>query len=466
METKNFDVVVLGGGPGGYVAAIKASQLGLKTAVVEREKIGGVCVNWGCIPTKALLKNAEIYETLKHAKDWGYSFDNLRFDFKQVIKRSRDVAEANSKGGDFLMKKNKIEVIKGTGKFLDKSTLSVTDTAGKESVQVKAKHIIIATGARARMLPNLKADGKRILTSTEAMIVQDVPKSIAIIGAGAIGIEFAYLFNTFGAKVTVIEMLPGILPVEDEEISQTLSKIFTKKGIDIHTNTKVDKVDVGANDVTLTISGKDGNKTIKADQCLVAIGVQGNIENIGLEKIGVTTEKGWIKVDEYYRTNVTGVYAIGDIIGAPWLAHVASHEGIVCVEKIAGKETHPIDYTSIPGCTYCQPQVASIGLTEKMAKEKGFQVKVGKFPFSASGKARAINERDGFVKVIFDAKYGELLGAHILGSEATEMIAEYGIAKLLEATYKEIGNTIHAHPTLSEAMMEAALDAYGEAVHI
>ncbi|KAB2880722.1 dihydrolipoyl dehydrogenase [bacterium] len=466
METKNFDVVVLGGGPGGYVAAIKASQLGLKTAVVEREKIGGVCVNWGCIPTKALLKNAEIYETLKHAKDWGYSFDNLRFDFKQVIKRSRDVAEANSKGGDFLMKKNKIEVIKGTGKFLDKSTLSVMDTAGKESVQVKAKHIIIATGARARMLPNLKADGKRILTSTEAMIVQDVPKSIAVIGAGAIGIEFAYLFNTFGAKVTVIEMLPGILPVEDEEISQTLSKIFTKKGIDIHTNTKVDKVDVGANDVTLTIGGKDGIKTIKADQCLVAIGVQGNIENIGLEKIGVTTEKGWVKVDEYYRTNVTGVYAIGDIIGAPWLAHVASHEGIVCVEKIAGKETHPIDYTSIPGCTYCQPQVASIGLTEKVAKEKGFQVKVGKFPFSASGKARAINERDGFVKVIFDAKYGELLGAHILGSEATEMIAEYGIAKSLEATYKEIGNTIHAHPTLSEAMMEAALDAYGEAVHI
>ncbi len=466
METKSFDVVVLGGGPGGYVAAIRAAQLGFKTAVVEREKIGGVCVNWGCIPTKALLKNAEIYENLKHAKDWGYSFDNLKFDFKQVIKRSRDVADANSKGGDFLMKKNKIEVIKGTGKFLDKSTLTVSDASGKEIAQVKAKHIIVATGARARMLPNLKADGKRILTSTEAMVVQEVPKSIVIIGAGAIGIEFAYFFNTFGSKVTVVEMLPNILPVEDEEVSQALTKIFVKRGMDIFTDTKVEKVDVSANDVTLTVSGKDGSRTIKADQCLVAIGVQGNVENVGLEKIGVTIDKGWIKVDEYYRTNVSGVYAIGDIIGAPWLAHVASHEGIVCVEKIAGKETHPIDYSAIPGCTYCQPQVASIGLTEKKAKEKGYKIKIGKFPFTASGKARAINERDGFVKVIFDEKYGELLGAHILGCEATEMIAEYGIAKSMEATYKEIGNTVHAHPTLSEAMMEAALDAYGEAVHI
>lgn len=466
METKNFDVVVLGGGPGGYVAAIKAAQLGFKTAVVEREKIGGVCVNIGCIPTKALLKNAEIYEHMKHASEWGYSFDNLKYDYKAIIKRSRDVADANSKGGDFLMKKNKIEVIKGTGKFLDKSTLSVADATGKEIVQVKGKHIIIATGARARMLPNLKADGKRILTSTEAMTNTEQPKSIVIIGAGAIGIEFAYFFNTFGTKVTVVEMMPTILPVEDEEVSNTLLKVLQKKGMDIHTDTKVEKVDVGANNVTVTVSSKGKSQIITADQCLVAIGVQGNTENIGLDKIGVTVEKGWIKVDEYYRTNVQGVYAIGDIIGAPWLAHVASHEGIVCVEKIAGKETHPIDYSSIPGCTYCQPQVGSIGLTEKKAREKGYEIKVGKFPFSASGKARAIGERDGFVKVIFDAKYGELLGAHILGSEATEMIAEYGIAKSLESTYKEIGNTIHAHPTLSEAMMEAALDAYKEAVHI
>ncbi|HMW32846.1 MAG TPA: dihydrolipoyl dehydrogenase [bacterium] len=466
METKNFDVVVLGGGPGGYVAAIKAAQLGFKTAVVEREKIGGVCVNIGCIPTKALLKNAEMYEHMKHAAEWGYSFDNLKYDYKAIIKRSRDVADANSKGGDFLMKKNKIEVIKGTGKFLDKSTLSVADATGKETTQVKGKHIIIATGARARMLPNLKADGKRILTSTEAMTNTEQPKSIVIIGAGAIGIEFAYFFNTFGTKVTVVEMMPTILPVEDEEVSNTLLKVLQKKGMDIHTDTKVEKVDVGANNVTVTVSSKGKTQTITADQCLVAIGVQGNTENIGLEKIGVTVEKGWIKVDEYYRTNVQGVYAIGDIIGAPWLAHVASHEGIVCVEKMAGKDTHPIDYSSIPGCTYCQPQVGSIGLTEKKAREKGYDIKVGKFPFSASGKARAIGERDGFVKVIFDAKYGELLGAHILGSEATEMIAEYGIAKSLESTYKEIGNTIHAHPTLSEAMMEAALDAYKEAVHI
>jgi dihydrolipoamide dehydrogenase len=466
METKNFDVVILGGGPGGYVAAIRASQLGLKTAVVERDKIGGVCVNIGCIPTKALLKNAEIYETLKQAGEWGFSFDNLKVDFKQIIKRSRDVADANSKGGDFLMKKNKIEVIKGSGKFVDKNTLSVSDPAGKEICQTKSKHIIVATGARPRLLPGVKADGKRILTSTEAMMVPEAPKSIAIIGAGAIGIEFAYFFNAFGSQVTVVEMLPTILPVEDEEVSQALTKILVKKGINIFTDTKVEKLEAGANGVSVSVSGKDGKKDIKADQCLVAIGVQGNIENIGLEKIGVTSEKGWIKVDEYYRTNVPGVYAIGDVIGAPWLAHVAEHEGIVCVEKMAGKETHPVDYDSIPGCTYCQPQVASIGLTEKKAKEKGYQIKVGKFPFTASGKARAIQERDGFVKVIFDAKYGELLGAHILGSEATEMIAEFGMAKTLEATYQEIAHTVHAHPTLSESMMEAALAAYGEAIHI
>jgi dihydrolipoamide dehydrogenase len=466
METKSFDVVILGGGPGGYVAAIRAAQLGFKTAVVEREKIGGVCVNIGCIPTKALLKNAEIYEHFKHASDFGFSYDNLKFDYKTIIKRSRDVADANSKGGDFLMKKNKIEVLKGTGSFIDKSTLSVKDPSGKELFQVKGKHIIIATGARARMLPNLNADGKKILTSTEAMLNTDLPKSIVVIGAGAIGIEFAYFFNVFGVKVTVVEMLPTILPVEDEEVSQALTKIFAKKGMDILTDTRVESVDTSGKGVKIAVSSKDGKKSLEADQCLVAIGVQGNIENIGLEKIGVTTEKGWIKVDGFGKTNVPGVYAIGDIIGAPWLAHVAEHEGIVCVEKIAGKDTHPVDYDSIPGCTYCQPQVASIGLTEKKAKEKGYTIKVGKFPFSASGKARAIGERDGFVKVIFDAKYGELLGAHILGSEATEMIAEFGIAKTMEATHKEFAHTVHAHPTLSESMMEAVLNAYGEAIHI
>ncbi len=466
METKSFDVIILGGGPGGYVAAIRAAQLGFKTAVVEREKIGGVCVNIGCIPTKALLKNAELYEHFKHAADFGFSYDNLKFDYKAIVKRSRDVADANSKGGDFLMKKNKIEVLKGTGSFIDKSTLSIKDGTGKEISQAKAKHILIATGARARMLPNVKADGKKILTSTEAMLNTELPKSIVVIGAGAIGIEFAYFFNVFGVKVTVVEMLPTILPIEDDDVSQALTKIFAKKGMDILTDSKVESVDTSGKGVKITVSSKGARKTLEADQCLVAIGVQGNIENIGLEKIGVATEKGWIKVDPFGKTNVPGVYAIGDIIGAPWLAHVAEHEGIVCVEKIAGKEVHPVDYDAIPGCTYCQPQVASIGLTEKKAKEKGYTLKIGKFPFSASGKARAIGERDGFVKVIFDAKYGELLGAHILGSEATEMIAEFGMAKHMEATYKEFAHTVHAHPTLSESMMEAALNAYGEAIHI
>jgi dihydrolipoamide dehydrogenase len=466
METKNYDVIVLGGGPGGYVAAVKASQLGFKTAIVEKDKIGGVCVNIGCIPTKALLKNAEIYEELSHAQSWGFSFDNLKFDYKAIIKRSRDVADANSKGADFLMKKNKIDVIRGFGKFSDKNTISVSDNEGKETAVVKAKHIIIATGARPRMIPNVIADGVRILTSTEAMTRTDQPKSIIIIGAGAIGMEFAYFFNTFGTQVTVVEMLPQILPVEDEEVSKNLEKILSKKGIEFLTNTKVEQIKTDDKSVSVTVSSQGSSKTLQAEHCLVAIGVQGNTENMGLEKNGFLLEKGWIKVDEYYRTNIDGVYAIGDIIGAPWLAHVASHEGIVCVEKIAGKEAHPIDYKSIPGCTYCQPQVASIGLTERKAKELGYDIKVGKFPYMANGKARAIQERDGFIKVIFDAKYGELLGAHIIGYDATELLSEFGIAKVLGATYKEIGNTIHAHPTLSEMIMEAALNAYGESIHI
>lgn len=466
METNNYDVIVLGGGPGGYVAAVKAAQSGFKTAIIEKEKIGGVCVNIGCIPTKALLKNAEMYEELFHASSWGYSFDNLKYDYKVIIKRSRDVAEANSKGADFLMKKNKIDVIKGFGKFTAKDKLSVSDNSGKEIAVVQGKHIIIATGARPRMIPGVQADGVRIMTSTEAMTRTEQPKSIVIIGAGAIGMEFAYFFNAFGTKVTVVEMLPQILPIEDEEVSKTLEKILAKKGIEFLTHTRVEQIKTDDKSVSITVSNQGTNKTLQAEHCLVAIGVQGNTENIGLDKIGVQIEKGWIKVDEYYRTNVPGIYAIGDIIGAPWLAHVASHEGIVCVEKIAGKETHPIDYKSIPGCTYCQPQVASIGLTEQKAKEQGYEIKVGKFPYMANGKARAIQERDGYIKVIFDAKYGELLGAHILGYDATELLAEFCIAKSLGATYKEIGNTIHAHPTLSEMIMEAALNAYGEAVHI
>lgn len=464
--SKNFDVVVIGGGPGGYVAAIRAAQLGMKAAVVEKDKLGGVCLNWGCIPTKALLKNAEHMNFLNEAKEWGFSYDNLKVDFKQIIKRSRDVADQNSKGIDFLMKKNKIEVIKGTAKFKNKSTIGVSDPAGKETDTVSAKHFVIATGGRARMLPGIKADGSRILTSTEAMIQQKIPESMIIIGAGAIGIEFAYFYHAFGTKITIVEMMPNIVPVEDEEVSKTLERVFKKRKMEILTDTRVESVTPGKKDVKVKVSSKSGTQELTAETCLVAIGVTGNIENLGLEEIGVKTEKGHIKVDKFMRTGVDGVYAIGDVIGAPWLAHIASHEGLVCIDAIAGKNTHGMDYTAYPGCTYCQPQIASIGMTEKKAKENGYEVKIGKFPFSASGKARAIGEKDGFVKIVFDAKYGELLGAHILGSEATEMIAEFGIAKTLESTYKEIAHTIHAHPTLSEAMMEAALNAYGEAIHI
>jgi len=466
MEKKKYDVVILGGGPGGYVAAIRSAQLGFKTAVIEREKIGGICVNWGCIPTKALLKNAEIYEQLQHAKDWGISLSDLNFDMKKIIKRSRNVSDANSKGGDFLMKKNKIDVLKGYGQLIDKNTLHVKNGDGKEFAEISSQHIVIATGARARLLPGLEADGNRILTSKEALQVDKAPKSMIIIGAGAIGIEFAYFFNVFGTKVTVVEMLPNILPVEDQEISKALEKVFVKNGMTIMTETRVEEIKPGVKEVTVKVSDGKESKTLKAEQCLIAIGVQGNTENIGLEELGIKTEKGYIVVDQFYKTNVAGVYAIGDVIGPPWLAHVASHEGIICLEKSAGKEVQTIDYDSIPGCTYCQPQVASIGLTEAKAKEMGYAIKVGRFPFAASGKARAINEKDGMVKVIFDEKYGELLGAHIMGSEATEMIAEFGMAKTLEATHKEFGHTVHAHPTLSEAMMEAALDAYGEAIHI
>lgn len=464
MPERQFDVAVIGGGPGGYVAAIRAAQLGFKTAVIERDKLGGICLNWGCIPTKALLKNAEIYNHFKHAEEWGISYKDLKFDFSKIVKRSRDVALRNSKGVEYLFKKNKIEHISGFGKLAGKGKIEVSKD-GKPVETVSAKHIIIATGARPRTLPGVAIDGKQVISYVEAMILPELPKSMLVIGAGAIGVEFAYFYNVFGTKVTIIEMMPNILPVEDKEISKLLDSNFKKSGIEIFNETRVESVTT-SKEVIVSVATKEGKKEFKADVALMAIGVQGNIENMGLESLGVKGEKGWIQVDDYSRTNVEGIYAIGDVAGPPWLAHVASREGIVCVEAIAGRNPLPIDYDNIPGCTYCQPQVASLGLTEERAREKGYEIKVGRFPFSASGKARAIGETDGLVKLIFDAKYGELLGAHILGSEATEMIAELGVAKTLETVASGIYGTIHAHPTLSEAVMEAAEDAYGHAIHI
>ena len=464
MPNRQFDVVILGSGPGGYVAAIRAAQLGLKTAVVERDKIGGICLNWGCIPTKALLKSAEVYHHAKNAGEFGINYSDVSFDFPKIIKRSRDVALRNSKGVEYLFKKNKVELISGFGKIIAKDKIEVSKD-GKPIETIQSKHIIIATGARPRMLPNVKFDGKRIITSTEAMVPSQLPSSMVIIGAGAIGVEFAYFYNAFGTKVTLIEMMPNILPIEDREISKLLESNFKKSGIDILTEAKVENVSAGS-ELKIAVSMKDGGKKIVADVVLVAVGVQGNVENIGLETVGVTVERGWLKVDDFGRTNIEGIYAIGDVAGPPWLAHVASREGIVCVEKIAGENPQPIDWDNIPGCTYCQPQVASIGLTEEKAVEQGYKIKIGRFPFTASGKARAIGETDGLVKLIFDEKYDELLGAHILGADATEMIAELGLAKALDATSTAIGNTIHAHPTLSEAVMEAAENALGHAIHI
>ncbi|MBU2636175.1 MAG: dihydrolipoyl dehydrogenase [Bacteroidetes bacterium] len=443
---------------------MRASQLGFKTAVVEKDKLGGVCLNWGCIPTKALLKNAEIYNHFKHANEFGITYQNLEFDFKKIIKRSRDVVLRNSKGVEYLFKKNKIDHISGFGKIIGKGKIEVSKD-GKPVETVESKHIIIATGARPRSIPDVAIDRKKIISSSEAMILQEVPKSMLIIGAGAIGVEFSYFYNTFGTKVTLVEMMPSILPIEDKEITKLLESNLKKVGIEIFTDTKVEKVTVGG-DVTLTVNTKEGAKELKGDVALMAIGVQGNVENIGLDEIGVKYEKSFIKVDKYYRTNVEGVYAIGDIIGQPLLAHVASAEGITCIEAIAGKSPAVVDYENIPGCTYCQPQVASIGFTEDKAIEQGYEIKVGRFPFAASGKARAIGETDGLVKLIFHAKYGELLGAHILGSDATEMIAEIGVAKTLGTTAHELIKTVHAHPTLSEAVMEAAANAMGKAIHI
>ncbi len=462
---KEFDVVVIGSGPGGYTTAIRASQLGFKTAIIERDRLGGVCLNWGCIPTKALLKNAELMNGVKHLDNYGISVDNVKFDFEKIIARSRGVADTSEKGVKYLMKKNKIEVFEGSGFINKDKSITVSDKDGKETEKIISKHTIIATGAKARSLGNLKFDEKKVLSSTGAMILKELPKKMTIVGSGAIGVEFAYFYNAFGTEVTIIEMMPNIMPIEDKDISDVVAREFKKSGIKILTDTKTESVEVKGGVVTTKVSGKT-TEDIVSDVVLIAIGVTGNVENLGLEELGIKVEKSSIVVDKDYKTNVEGIYAIGDVNGPPWLAHVASSEGINCIEKIKGMHTPDIDYNTIPGCTYCQPQVASVGLTEKKAIEEGYEVIVGKFPFSANGKSRAIGETAGMVKVIFDKKYDELIGAHIVGAEATELIMEFVLAKSLEATHEQILKTVHAHPTLTESNLEAVGVAYGEAINI
>ena len=460
----NFDVIVLGSGPGGYVTAIRASQLGLKTAVIEKESLGGVCLNWGCIPTKALLKSAQVFEYINHAEDFGISVSNANADFSKVIKRSRDVADGMSKGIAYLTKKNKVEVIYGFGKLKQGGGVSVTNDG--QTKEYTAKHIIIATGARSRVLPNLPQDGKNIIGYREAMTLKEMPKSMVIVGSGAIGAEFAYFYNTMGVDVTLVEYQKTIVPVEDEDISKQLQRSFKKSGIKVMTNSSVEKVNVLKSSCEVVIKTKKGDEVINADIVLSAVGITPNIENIGLEEVGIKTDKGRLVVDEFYNTNVKGYYAIGDLLPTQALAHVASAEGIVCVEKIAGENPEAIDYGNIPGCTYCSPEISSVGMTEAQAKEAGFDVKVGKFPFTASGKASASGHKDGFVKVVFDAKYGEWLGCHMIGYNVTEMIAEAVVARKLETTGHEILKAVHPHPTMSEAVMEAVADAYDEVIHI
>ena len=461
----NYDVIVLGSGPGGYVTAIRASQLGMKTAVIEKESLGGVCLNWGCIPTKALLKSANVYEYINHAEDYGIKVSSHKADFSAVVKRSRSVAEKMSGGVQFLMKKNKIDVIMGTGKVKPGKTIEVTDEKG-EKKDYTAKNIIIATGARSRQLPNLEQDGKQILGYREAMVLPKMPKKMVIVGSGAIGVEFAYFYNAMGVDVTVVEYLPNIVPVEDIDVSKQLEKTFKKKGMNIMTNSSVEKVEKSSKGCEVHVKTKKGMETLNCDVVLSAVGIQPNIENIGLEETGIVVDDGKIVVNDYYETNIPGYYAIGDVVAGQALAHVASAEGITCVEKIAGQNPEPIDYNNIPGCTYCSPEIASVGMTEKAAKEAGYELKVGKFPFSASGKASAAGHNDGFIKLIFDAKYGELLGGHMIGANVTEMIAEIVALRKLETTGHEHIKTVHPHPTMSEAVMEAAAAAYDEVIHI
>ena len=460
----NFDVIVLGSGPGGYVTAIRASQLGLKTAVIEKESLGGVCLNWGCIPTKALLKSAQVFEYINHAEDFGISVSNASADFSKVIKRSRDVADGMSKGIAYLTKKNKVEVIYGFGKLKKGGVVSVTNDG--QTKEYSANHIIIATGARSRALPNLPQDGENIIGYREAMTLKEMPKSMVVVGSGAIGVEFAYFYNTMGVDVTLVEYQKNIVPVEDEDISKQLQRSFKKSGIKVMTNSSVEKVNVLKSGCEVVIKTKKGDEVVNADIVLSAVGIIPNIENIGLEEVGIKTDKGRLVVDEFYNTNVKGYYAIGDLLPTQALAHVASAEGIVCIEKIAGENPEAIDYGNVPGCTYCSPEISSVGMTEAQAKEAGFDVKVGKFPFTASGKASASGHKDGFVKVVFDAKYGEWLGCHMIGYNVTEMIAEAVVARKLETTGHQILKAIHPHPTMSEAVMEAVADAYGEVIHI
>jgi len=459
-----YDVIVLGSGPGGYVAAIRASQLGLKTAVVEKENLGGVCLNWGCIPTKALIKSAQVFEYIQHAEDYGITVKEATHDFGKVVKRSRDVADGMSKGIQFLMKKNKIDVVMGYGKVLPGKKLEVKGDQGTQILS--AKHIILATGGRSRQLPSLPQDGKKIIGYREAMTMATQPKSMVIVGSGAIGVEFAYVYHAMGTKVTIMEYLPNIVPNEDVDVSQALERTFKKSGIDIQTGTEVTKVDTSGKGCVVTYKNAKGEQTLECDVVLSAVGVATNIENIGLESVGIKTEQGRVVVDDMYRTSVPGYYAIGDIVKGQALAHVASAEGIICVEAIAGHHPAALDYGNIPGCTYCSPEIASVGMTEKAAKEAGYEIKVGKFPFSASGKASAAGAKDGFVKMIYDAKYGELLGAHMIGANVTEMIAEIVAARKLETTGMELLKTVHPHPTMSEAVMEATAAAYDEVIHL
>ncbi len=464
----NFDLIVIGSGPGGYVAAIRASQLGMNVAVIERESLGGICLNWGCIPTKALLKSAQVFEYLHHAADYGITVGESSADFGAVIKRSRGVADAMSKGVQFLMKKNKITVIMGTAKLAAGPKVVVTAADGK-TTDYTAKSIIVATGGRAKELPNLKIDGTKIIEYRKAMTLETLPKRLVVVGAGAIGVEFGYFYHTMGTEVSIVEFLEqGLLPREDPDISKELTKLYTKKGMKIFANWAVESVDTSGAEIKVNMKNrKDGKtETLLCDVVLSAAGVTPNTENIGLEDLGVTVERGFIKVDEYYRTNVPGIYAIGDVLATQALAHLASAEGITCVEAIAGHHPETIDYNNIPGCTYCSPEVASVGYTEQAAKEAGYEVLVGKFPFTASGKAKAAGAPEGFVKVIFDKKYGEWLGAHFIGMNVTEMIAEVVTARKLETTGHEIIKSIHPHPTMSEAVMEAAAAAYGEVIHL
>ena len=467
MAEKSYDLIVIGSGPGGYVAAIRASQLGMKVAVVEREELGGICLNWGCIPTKALLKSAQVYDYIKHAKDYGINIKEHSVDFTGMITRSRNTAGKMSKGIQFLFRKNKIDTLVGHGKVVTKGKVEVTGENNKKETY-QAKNIMLATGGRSRELPSLPIDNKKIMGYRKAMVMEEQPKKMVVVGSGAIGVEFAYFYHTIGTEVTVVEYMPRILPVEDEEVSKQLEKIYKKAGIKIMTNAEVTSVDTKGKGCKVKVKSKKGEETIDCDVVLSAVGVQMNLENIGIEEMGVklNERKTYVEVDDYYRTNVEGIYAIGDIVRGPALAHVASAEGIICVEKMAGMEVEALDYNNLPGCTYCWPEVASVGYTEQAARDAGYDVRVGKFPFSASGKASAAGANDGFVKVIFDKKYGEWLGAHMLGANVTEVIAEVVAARKLETTGHEILKSVHPHPTMSEAVMEATAAAYDEVIHI